>query len=386
MTTLLIDASHFMHRIARAAEAVRAGHGEKFDFRGDPAADRLAFLDRAVDSICSEWRKGRFDRIVYCMDSFSWRKEVFDGYKAGRKRDSEIDWKSLMEVHEEFARSLGKTGVTISKQRGAEADDLVYAWVTHLNGWGDRDCVILSGDGDLSQLVGRDRSNGHWTVQVDRNKKVAFVPVGHARWMQEEPAGGVDIFNLPTRSDGREFLAEYLRGMETVEIDPTRYVFCKILTGDSGDSIPSVHSVPKSTKAGDRVYGFTLTMAHRVLSAIEDDHMMVNQLDFFSDDFIKRVCELAAAEASERLSPVTSESIEELWRRNRDLVFLHRSCILPSVCEAMEAECAIPAQAVHEISPPVLFDFLGMGGPPPEASKEPPAGSFDSGKWKNMLG
>lgn len=111
-----------------------------------------------LNSIKSVWQEQKGDHLVVCLDSRSWRKDVYTPYKANRKvkllemtpREREENDIFLESVNE-FATFLQeKTNVTVLKCEGAEADDLIALWIqTHEQD----EHIIVSSDSDYYQLL-----------------------------------------------------------------------------------------------------------------------------------------------------------------------------------------------------------------------------------------
>jgi 5'-3' exonuclease len=132
--------------------------------------------------------------VVICTDSRSWRKEVYEHYKASRKKsrsDSSVDWENIFDllarIRNEIATYLPYPVVQVER---AEADDIIAVLAKHIT---DERNVIISNDQDFVQLQKLEN------VEQWSPRKTSFIKVP-----------SVD-----------EYIAEH------------------ILTGDSGDGIPN---------------------------------------------------------------------------------------------------------------------------------------------------
>jgi len=103
-------------------------------------------------------RKYGGDHIVFCLDSRSWRKDVYEPYKKNRKEDlkqlsdKEIEEnEQFLEIFAEFNKYIReKTNCSILKSENSEADDIISRWISlHPND----DHVIISSDSDFYQLL-----------------------------------------------------------------------------------------------------------------------------------------------------------------------------------------------------------------------------------------
>ena len=98
----------------------------------------------------------RFGAPVLAIDSRDgyWRRDVFEGYKANRKRDREsndkVDWEMFFDIVQTVTAELQEVlpwkTVYVPK---AEADDIIAVLATQ---FGDKPTLILSSDKDYKQL------------------------------------------------------------------------------------------------------------------------------------------------------------------------------------------------------------------------------------------
>ena len=201
-------------------------------------ATDFSALIRSVDNI---------DRVIICMDSSSWRKQVTiegGGYKSGRedKDQSTIDWSEFFRLTEEFTNILESKGYVMAKIKDAEADDLLYLWSRKLNQMGES-VVMITGDRDLLQVIDLN-PNGSWTVCLDpvtARRKVSLSQAIQNISREEVPVGDVDLFNPETwGSTPGDALFSLLEKNDLQIVDPGRIATKKVLLGDGGDSVPGV--------------------------------------------------------------------------------------------------------------------------------------------------
>lgn len=338
--TIVIDANFFLHKTYSIGEKIKTG--KPFNFIDEPEADKNLLLWKLSVDFAAEIR--RFETItndiVYCIDSSSWRKSVLDAqYKANREKSTSIDWGKIYETHNEFAKSLESLGVTVSRVKGAEADDLIFAWTSYLNQKGINS-LIISGDNDLLQLVHLDKSSNANTLYYNKFKKDLFVFPGFETWINEkedEVGSTNDIFNLPKTmgKDLKSDLKSIIKSnkMKANEINVNDFIFKKILIGDSGDNVPPIHVKVKKTTAGPRVFRVTENMANRVLKKFVSDKMFVKQIHFFDDEYITEICNYAKDIIN--IDDKDIDQIIESWKLNRDLVYLHKNCIPKNIISLM---------------------------------------------------
>lgn len=92
------------------------------------------------------------EMVIACDDKKLWRREVFQHYKANRKKardESGIDWSTIFNTLNKIKQELRDYfPYRVIQIEGAEADDVIG---TLVNNYDDR-ILILSGDKDFKQL------------------------------------------------------------------------------------------------------------------------------------------------------------------------------------------------------------------------------------------
>src|SRR3972149_5214017 len=117
----------------------------------------------------------RGGKVVCCVDSKSWRKTLYEGYKESRedkdgnkpKMDKAVKNK-FYDLLREFTDLLKAAGIVVSRVPGAEGDDLMYRWSDYFHRNGDS-TILITGDHDLTQVVRG--PNEPWTVVWNNNSK-----------------------------------------------------------------------------------------------------------------------------------------------------------------------------------------------------------------------
>jgi 5'-3' exonuclease len=240
MINICIDGNYIFHKTF----GIFAGYGDV-----DPGKilrnkkDQSAFIRKISTDLCSSLKMlPSGGRLIFTSDSSSWRRgiEIEDGgYKSGRVKDENVDWSTFFELLQSFGKHLEKMGFIFSKVQGAEGDDLLMFWSDYFVNLGEN-CLIITGDKDLHQLVKDQR--GSWTAVWNNNSKknTLSVPVGWKDdWLEKEDA--VNIFNMASSlSPEKQKLKEFLKKVNVEEIESNFFILNKILIGDKGDSIPSV--------------------------------------------------------------------------------------------------------------------------------------------------
>jgi 5'-3' exonuclease len=337
--TLIFDGNFWLHKTYFIGQKIK--QGKPFNFIDEPEADKNLLLWKLSVDFAAEIKRfeGITNRIVYTIDSSSWRKTVQGeaSYKANRVKSNDIDWNSIYQVHDEFVKALEALGVTISRIKGAEADDLIFAWSSFLNQQG-QNSMIISGDNDLLQLANMDKSSGANTLYYNKFDKDLHVFPGFKTWLdQEDMQTTNDIFNLPIDlvSNTKIHLRDIIRAnkMKLDEVNTNEFIFKKILIGDAGDNVSPLDLKTKESKDGKiRTFRVTPNHANAILDEFKKDKVFINQTHLFNDDNITQICEIA-----KRVIKIEKEipEIKDKWELNRNLVYLHKKCIPEKVVTDM---------------------------------------------------
>jgi hypothetical protein len=265
MINICIDGNYIFHKTF----GIFAGYGNV-----DPAqvlskkADQAMFIRKVATDLCAGLKTlPAGGRMVFTMDSRSWRKEVEienGGYKSNRTKDENVDWTLFFELMESFGHQLEKQGFIFSKSNKAEGDDLLYFWSKYFNSINE-DCIVLSGDGDLHQLASFDGQN--WTVAWSSNNKKNMVtaPIGwKIGWLDKEEEAS--IFNMSSIiSPDKDKIKDLLSKCELNEIDRRDFIMNKVFIGDKGDAVPSIWEIRQNGKT----MNFTQKKSDSLMDAIK---------------------------------------------------------------------------------------------------------------------
>lgn len=335
--TLIFDGNFWLHKTFFIGQKIKTG--KPFNFVDEPETDKNLLLWKLATDFAAEIKRfeGVVNRIVYTIDSSSWRKKVLDSqYKAHRVKSESINWSEIYNVHNEFVAALEKLGVIVSKIQNAEADDLIFAWSSYLNQNG-QNAIIISGDNDLLQLVNYDQSSSANTIYYNKFDKDIHVFPKFQNWIDAEDYQTTnDIFNLPVDllSNVKQQLRDIIKGnkMKSKEVNVMEFLFRKILVGDAGDNVPPLHTTTKETKRGPVTYRVTDKHVNEIMSKFLDDKIFINGSHFFNDEHIEEICQIAKSVIKIDL-PI--DKIIEKWKLNRNLVYLHKQCIPLDITESM---------------------------------------------------
>jgi len=279
-------------------------------------------------------------RIVFTLDAKSWRKDLFPeaDYKGNRENDPTIHWDNIMKCVKEFSELLAKQGVIVERIPGAEGDDLVFAWATHLNS-NNESCIIWSGDTDLMQLVNYNKSTDAFTLWYDNTRSQLGVYPGFEKWLSTKEGNKdevVDIFTETPRFYISDQIKDELKtfidkgGLKVNDVYCDEYIFQKILKGDKGDHITSVIQVP--SKTGLRMNRVNDKKAKSVLDAFKKRHRRFSAIYLFEDEYKNEICQLVSREM--KVTGKNSE-IKAKLELNTSLMLLHVATIPDAIQKSM---------------------------------------------------
>jgi len=143
---VIVDAMNLFHRAKHVA------HRGDIDMRIGMA------LHITFNGLRKAWRDLGGDHVVFCLEGHSWRKHVYEDYKANRitaqlkktqreRDDDELFFEAFNELNK-FIKD--KTNATVLQCPVAEADDLIASWIDLHPG---SEHIILSSDSDFIQLL-----------------------------------------------------------------------------------------------------------------------------------------------------------------------------------------------------------------------------------------
>jgi 5'-3' exonuclease len=349
--TVVFDGNHFLHKTLHVVNKIAAQEGRTFNFIDDPEADKNLLLWKLSLDYCSEIKKfsSILENVVYAIDSSSWRKEYFPEeeiekdptlkYKGTRKYKEDFNWNLLYKAHDEFAKGLSEKKVKIVKIQGSEADDIVFAWSTYLNSNG-KNCLIISGDNDLLQLVNLDNSNGTNTLYYHKNRKKIYSYSGFSEWLSKKDEG-VDIFNQPISlvDNTKDNLKAVLKYFEIEELNSEEFQFTKILVGDQGDNVKPLYSIERVYRSGKKegetwIKSLNSTESSKILSKFKETyHEDISESLFWNFDYIKKICSITKKIC--KLDHIPIDQLIKNYEDNRNLMILNNRSIPPSIMEAM---------------------------------------------------
>lgn len=275
-TLVLLDAHAILHRAYHALPDFASPSGEPTG----ALYGVVAMLLRIVEDI-------KPDYMVACFDlpEPTFRKEAYDGYKAGRVKTDE----SLVQQIERSRDIFAAFGIRIFEHPGFEADDMLGTIVEQCKEKDDLDIVIASGDMDTFQLITKKK------VQVYMQRKGSEMAMYDEKGIKEKFGFG-----------------------------PLLTIDYKGIRGDTSDNIPGVPGVGETSAL--KLVG-AYGPIEKIYAAIKKDGV---EKVAVKTGVQKRFVQLVAdheeeAEFSKMLAtirrdaPIKFELPEKTWRDNLDV-------------------------------------------------------------------
>lgn len=337
--TLLIDGNYFIH--SRLFVLPRTKDTQLLADKDGQAQ----FMRKLSIDFASEVRKMTpfIDQIVVAVDSKSWRKDLFPEaqYKGTRVQDESINWEGVFNVYTEFQSLLAKKGVIVQQTAGAEADDILYGWSTHLNNEG-KNCIVWTGDRDLIQLVNYNQATDAYTLWYYNSKRKLIAFEGFDQVLNARKTENLSneelLFNIASvdniydklKQDFQEWITK--NGVEVEEINCDDFVFGKILQGDKSDNIKSVVTWSKKGANG-KIRNFSITEKQALVIL---DQYKKEEGEFHIDHFFNRTQVTKLVDIIYRVVKQSNPiEIAVRFNQNLDLILLHYNTVPESIQKAI---------------------------------------------------
>jgi len=324
--TLCFDGNHFLFKTL----FVLPRTGPKLL---DEPGDRVVYLNKLSMDFAAEIRKFKslVDRIVFTVDSKSWRRDFYPeaDYKGNRSPSEDVNWDNFYKIIDEFQKIIADKGIIIQRTPGAEGDDLVFAWSKYLNLKGDN-CIIISGDRDLIQLVNYNKSMETYTLFYTNTQKRFISYPGFSEWLNassDTNESTISIFDMKSMIiDNFESKTTFKsiidnNSLKHEEINSDSFGFKKVLMGDKGDNVMPAYYYKKNT----RTYGVSEKKAEKVLAAFEEKHGPFKSIYFFEKSYKEDICRILIHELNAK--HMTYSEILKNIEDNIMLMLLHQKSI-----------------------------------------------------------
>jgi 5'-3' exonuclease len=332
--TLIIDGNYFLFRTLYVIP-----RRSKTKAILDTEEDIQSFMSKLATDFSYQVRlfDGLIDKIVWTVDSKSWRKDFYPeaDYKGNRKQGNDINWENFSKVADDLLSILAKRGVIVSKIDGAEADDLIYAWNTESLA-NNKSVIMLSGDRDMIQLVNK-ATNGSYSILFSPANSKLYTYQGFSEWMEsDEESEYTDIFDIMKVSVSTENQTKKLfqalvkkKKVSLIETDPEEFKFVKILIGDNGDNVPPAYWYALN----DRRYGISEAKAVKIVEQFKLKYGGLSSMYLYNNECITDLANITIKTMNAK--HMSRERIISNIRSNINLMILSSSTIPEGILEDM---------------------------------------------------
>lgn len=274
-----------------------------------------------------------WDNVIFVSDSKkpSWRTELKKDYKGTRTKDEEIDWKFAYETYDQFKKDLKEKYIVFQADH-IEGDDWIFFLIRYFNKKNEGVCTISS-DKDLHQLIKSDVNREFMNVQLEANLKNSrfFIPEDWKLLYNKlhNKDGKVELFNLNRNIEHINFFNYCRNNYDIIEKNNKEVFFKKILTGDRGDNVPSVHRI--LTKTG-KLRGIGDKTADKVW---EHYINIYNDFDAESESDIKNMMESYEVIKKKEFDSTTNKQIYNNIKTNIKMMELSMSSYPDNIKEVI---------------------------------------------------
>jgi 5'-3' exonuclease len=332
--TLVIDGNYFLFRTLYVLP-----HRSKSKSLLESNEEVQSFMSKLATDFSYQVRlfEGLIDKIVWTIDSRSWRKDFYPeaDYKGNRKQDSSINWENFSKVSDDFINILIRKGVITSKVDGAEGDDLMYAWNTESLA-NDKSVIMFTGDRDIVQLVNKSQNGSHTILFSPAHKKL-YTYQGFSEWMNSDnEVESTDIFDMMKVSVSPENQSKKLlqnlvkkKKVAILEVDPEEFRFAKVLTGDSGDNVSPAYWYVMN----GRRYGISDKKASEIISEFKQKHGTLSHMYLYNTELITDLANIIIRVM--KAKHMSREQIISNIRSNVNLMVLSSESIPDGILDEM---------------------------------------------------
>lgn len=332
--TLVIDGNYFLFRTLYVLP-----HRSKSKSLLESNEEVQSFMSKLATDFSYQVRlfEGLIDKIVWTVDSRSWRKDFYPeaDYKGNRKQDSSINWENFSKVSDDFINILIRKGVITSKVDGAEGDDLMYAWNTESLA-NDKSVIMFTGDRDIVQLVNKSQNGSHTILFSPAHKKL-YTYQGFSEWMNSDnEVESTDIFDMMKVSVSPENQSKKLlqnlvkkKKVAILEVDPEEFRFAKVLTGDSGDNVSPAYWYVMN----GRRYGISDKKASEIISEFKQKHGTLSHMYLYNTELITDLANIIIRVM--KAKHMSREQIISNIRSNVNLMVLSSESIPDGILDEM---------------------------------------------------
>lgn len=262
-----------------------------------------------------------FDNIYFVSDSKKrWRSNLYEEYKGNRKLNDKIDWNEVFEIYDEFKEYLkSKSNIHFYEVEGAEGDDLISYIVHESNKKGISNFIVAS-DNDIHQLV--EFNLGLEYINIVYNYKISdektYLPKNFKVFIKEVVYNSKpSLFDMSDDIELSDFIDHLISKTKIFEIDNEEVLFCKLITGDKKDNVPSIYT-KKSKDQKERGIGKAGGLSiYRLYKETNGE-----TINFHDDNFIDKSVDIVSF--TKKVRDVNQlDTIREKLKLNRKLLILN---------------------------------------------------------------
>lgn len=270
------------------------------------------------------------DNIIFVSDGGSWRKHLNlptsfskaateHNYKGTRSREDDFDWDRFFALYNEFTdelRSLG--GLNVYCAHDVEGDD--WCWYLSNALYNDgTNCIILSADKDLTQLVKFNPLTYNFVITYYKVKSKKHIITYDKKIDEYKDQISISFFLDQHKMANYDCLKEcFSVSTDLKPIDPKETIINKIFIGDVSDNVlPVIYSTSNSK---------TYKLSKKNIDL---------NLDFESDSEIEKFIEKTIA-TNKKYSNFDCKLVTEHALYNRKLVYLSETEYPEEILEKMQ--------------------------------------------------
>jgi 5'-3' exonuclease len=336
MANVLIDGNYIFHKTF----GIFSGFGKK-----DPGdvlstdGEKNMFMRKVITDLSYALNQiPEIDRIVFCRDSRSWRKDFEierSNYKESRTKGEGVDWSSFFSLMDQFGKYLENNGHIYSVGKGAEGDDLLWIWAEKLINK-EENVIVISGDKDMHQIVKDDNKN--WIVvwnNISKNNKISV----EKEWLpfKNEDMSIFDVNPLVESIDVK--YQKLISSCEINIVDTREFIFKKILAGDKKDDVPGVYPYYTEGKNGKKLYNIGEGRAKKIWDIFKESKWKSLSIEemWETDDFINWLAGVSLRTIKQTDDNDNREKFKQNYIENGTLVWLsHKTIPLDVIRETSE--------------------------------------------------
>lgn len=298
-------------------------------------SDLMTLLNNDINKIN---RVFNFNRIYFISDmGKSWRRDIYGDYKGNREKDKKIDWNFVFKEYDTFKDVLkNDRSIKFHQYEELEGDDIIAHVVNKLNSKGIS-VLIIAADKDLHQLIKYDIEKQYinimWNFKF--NNQFLYIPKNHEIFINHVENLKPDIFSSNINMEFLAFWNDFIfnKNIKRKEVDAEMSLFCKILSGDSGDNIDSVYK--QKMKNSDKYRGIGESGAEKIYETYKK--LYPEDINFLDPIFIKNATDVVAY-SKKITDDKIKDSIKGKISRNLMLVNLDPAFLPKRLYEIMDTE------------------------------------------------